>query len=71
MTQQNKNLAIQIVVGILVFLAAWFVINVMGQFLSIFLVQGALAAVITWAVVSVGDKIGLPGFVAKKAKKKK
>ena len=71
MTKENKNLAIQIVVGVLIFLAAWFVIRVLGEFLSIFLVQGALAAVITWAVVSLGDKIGLPGFAAKKVGKKK
>ncbi|MCL1892353.1 MAG: hypothetical protein FWF97_03665 [Alphaproteobacteria bacterium] len=71
MTKENKNLAIQIIVGVLIFLAAWFVIRVLGEFLSIFLVQGALAAVITWAIVSMGHKIGLPGFAAKKVGKKK
>ncbi len=71
MTEKNKKLTIQIIVGILIFLAAWFVIRVTGQFLSIFLVQGALAAVVTWAVISIGDKIGLPGFSEKKAGKRK
>lgn len=67
----NKKLTLEIVVGVLVFLAVWFLIKVMGEFLSIFLVQGALSAVITWAVISVGDRMGLFGFAAKKPAKKR
>lgn len=66
---KNKNLIIQIVVGVAIFLAAWFVIRVLGEFLSYYIVQAALAAVITWAVISIADKIGLPGFASKKKKK--
>lgn len=71
MSGKNKKLIIQIIVGLIIFVASWFVINVVGEFLSIFLVQGALAAVITWAVISMGAKIGLPGFSDKSNGKKK
>lgn len=71
MTEKDKNLALKIVVGVLIFLAAWFVIRVLSEFLSYYLVQGILAAVITWLVISIGDKLGLPGYSAKKSGKKK
>ncbi len=71
MTEKSKKLTVQIIVGILLLLASWFVIRVMGEFLSVFLVQVALAAVVTWAVISIGDKIGLPGFSNKNNGKKK
>jgi len=71
MTEKDKTLMIKIIVGIVLFLAAFLALDLLGQFLSYFLVKIALAAVITWAVISIGEKIGLPGFAAKKNGKKK
>jgi len=68
MKEKDKNLITKIVVGVLIFLAAWFVIRVLGEFLSFYLVQAALAAVITWLIIGASDKLGLPGFAAKKKK---
>ncbi|MCL2748755.1 MAG: hypothetical protein FWE50_01640 [Alphaproteobacteria bacterium] len=71
MTEKDKNLMIKIVVGVVLFLAAFLALDLLGQFLAYFLVKAALAAIITWAVISIGEKIGLPGFSAKKSGKKK
>ena len=68
MKNETKNLITKIIIGLLIFLVALFVIEVFGQFLSYFIVRAAIALIIAWAFVSNGEKLGLPGFA--KAKKK-
>ncbi|MGI5845856.1 MAG: hypothetical protein ACOX7D_01555 [Alphaproteobacteria bacterium] len=70
MTKKNKKLILQIIVSLAILVISWFIINIIGQFLSNLWVQGILAAIITWVIISMGDRIGLPGFSDKKNIKK-
>jgi hypothetical protein len=71
MIEKNKKWILKFIVGLIVLVAAWLVIKIVGKFLSDFWIQTALAIIITWAILSIGDKIGLPGFSGKKVAKKK
>jgi membrane protease YdiL (CAAX protease family) len=62
MTQKDKKLTTQVIVGVIVFLAVWFVVYAIKTFLDIWFVQIAAAAVLTWALLSLGDQLGLPGY---------
>ncbi len=71
MTNEQKNLITKIVVGLVIFLIALFLIEVLGQFLSYFVVKAVIAVVITWSVLGIGGQLGLPGFKKEKTKVKK
>jgi len=63
----SKKVILKVIVGLIVLFISWLIIHILGEFLSDFWIQVTLAAIITWATLSIGDKIGLPGYVGKKA----
>jgi hypothetical protein len=71
MSEKGRNFIIKMIIGLIVLIASWLLIKIVGKFLSDFWIQTTLAVIITWAVMSIGDKIGLPGFSVKKTTKKK
>ncbi|MDR0803542.1 MAG: hypothetical protein LBO08_00420 [Rickettsiales bacterium] len=72
MTKQQNNLLIKILVSLAIFLICFFSIDVIVRLFSYFLVKVLFAALITYAIVQIADKLGLPGFAAapKTGKKK-
>lgn len=70
MSEKSKTFILKGIVGLIVLFISWLIIHILGEFLSDFWIQITLAAIITWVMLSIGDKIGLPGYAGKKAAKK-
>jgi uncharacterized membrane protein YuzA (DUF378 family) len=71
MAVNDKNLILKVLVATALFLIFFFGADLIATILGLWYVKIIVAALLTYAVIGIADKIGLPGFSSNPAAKGK